>query len=956
MASFLRVGIHVIPRAPCLSHFAEQALVQETPWSHLLANATEHLWEIRQLGNQLRRPPSRRVYFPTAVMLTILGVAARYGWNAALSWGSFSMLLAAMSGDGGSFSKFEQDHERLYRHWDPLQRKLIEIDPNGPGSQELRTALAVILVGRVADLAPLSAFFPAEFIQLLNEWEDVFVEYGSSSGFSKSILEVFIQAQKKILEGFPLTSAPPALPAPAAQVVKRMEHPLAAEPVRREESPQIDPVVYPAIAPKPPPDNVAKPWKKRTSPTRPRPKQFSASKDYSNASLPILLAWQTVLKRLSEHLIPQEISTLDEDQLRHCVAETYDMLLETLQTGSVPSRFEKYLRRIEDTLGKKPRETLTHLQASAEYLHTSIEFHLNLTSQAIQQKQAEKPEVDLNTHPLAMVFAMGFSVIAWVRGMLPGAAPFFVGLSLPILGIASAMIVLGIVLVIAMKWRRQKSLSDAYGMENLDAHLRQIRAVIGDFINSENSPSRLDVAKIALKEVERREEHYGIYTGLEEHLEAAVQIHSPDSRAADAEPTLKDLEQVTADFVRIHSPSPHAEAIHRLALGLDWPKEDSDNSAPGGATGLLQKETAMAVASFLAISIAWAYAEPFLIPLDNRHEIFRIWAVSGYSAVVSGFFDDRIQAQARGITTYTSARRRTLVRTMLGLLLVDLLYSGIVEAFIYLKVLHDLPIVLSTLLEVLLIGWGLTDLLVFFVGQVIFNGLEEGLNPIDRKSHDVAVASIRHHLADVYILALPGWIPSMVCTMMLPVPTLSFMALNAGIVWWNMVYARAMRKNFQGLPERYKKMPVIGPVYNLINGFYAWNGLLGWIKGWLFVLYLTSLDWQIYLWEYPALVGPWLAWGGIVAWAYLMRHVFMPRERASVSSFQRVWRAAIWFLPIAIYASVLAANGNTMGGGSAGGDLGLMMIIGGVAGSLFAFQRWLRRLPQFPPRFVAYSA
>lgn len=573
-------------------------------------------------------------------------------------------------------------------------------------------------------------------------------------------------------------------------------------------------------------------------------------------------------------------------------------------------------------------------------------------------------------------------------------------------------------------WRRlQKSRDDSLESNAHEQVLRQIHHDVLEFIQSETSPPRLDVAKTALEAVEIYKERFGIDTGLDEILEDVILIHSPSSGVTRAEPTPEDLAQMANDFERMQGLRPAALAIVRLALGLDWPINEEDASTPGGAPGILfvrllkwadpkatdqgwaagvwalagifdgllgggivyllwghpvvailtvlsvavilhggmgviardrrgwyvkgwkilqyrrqplpyllepanfrqllfaisafsstllaltartpwefvlaavvppisinllyllkrlsavAKEKIGAIVIYLALIAVWGYLDPRLLPPSHHYELLRILPVSAFSGFVSGIFDDRVESNGKGRKTYTHQRLKALSRQILYFVMMDIVYSAPIEgSVIYLWVLHWIPGQwIPALVDAAFLSPFLVDPVAFYIGKRVFNPGDEGLSSFGSESHQHALEGLRQQLVRFYIRTLPAWFLSVLITMYLPIPVLSFAALNAGIIWWSLEAARAVRKDYNPAPVRYAQWWGVRHFLIVMQKFLDQPWLGAYLQAAILGLYMVGVGRQLYLWDLHQAVWTWTFLSLVIGWGYLhIRHVLWP--------------------------------------------------------------------------------
>src|SRR5262249_43124947 len=145
--------------------------------------------------------------------------------------------------------------------------------------------------------------------------------------------------------------------------------------------------------------------------------------------------------------------------------------------------------------------------------------------------------------------------------------------------------------------------------------------------------------------------------------------------------------------------------------------------------------------------------------------------------------EDRMEAYGHN-ENYTRERLRELGHRIIGFVLMDIFYSAPIEgALIYLWGLPSISGVWKpALIDALLLSPILVDPMAYYVGKIIFNRIDKDkqLSLWDPHSHQIAIESIREHLADFFLMALPVWFVSVVLSMYTSHsrPVLSFTFLN----------------------------------------------------------------------------------------------------------------------------------------------------------------------------------
>jgi hypothetical protein len=172
----------------------------------------------------------------------------------------------------------------------------------------------------------------------------------------------------------------------------------------------------------------------------------------------------------------------------------------------------------------------------------------------------------------------------------------------------------------------------------------------------------------------------------------------------------------------------------------------------------------------------------------------------------------------------------------------------------------------------------------------------------------------QRNMPEFFLLSFLGWFVSVLGTMYFSNHVLSFVSLNTGIIWWNLVDARAMREDFKGIPERYMQLPFVRWILAPLRWYYSRPWLGNYLRTAIVVLYVAAVGRQLYLWQLPDLyIGGWLLLAALAGWLYIgLRYVWPSTTTASKGlAACTIWRA-IWIMPfVLIIGATLARAGVT---------------------------------------------
>jgi hypothetical protein len=296
------------------------------------------------------------------------------------------------------------------------------------------------------------------------------------------------------------------------------------------------------------------------------------------------------------------------------------------------------------------------------------------------------------------------------------------------------------------------------------------------------------------------------------------------------------------------------------------------------------KEMAGAIVIYVALTTLWEFALPTVL-IGPRWELMKVLPIAMFAGVVSGIFSDRVGTKGKGRPDYTWKRFKALGVQILGFVALSVLYSAPVEwSVIYSWWLPMIPgpswvpaVVDSFILSPLVV-----DPLAYYLGKRIFIPMEERVGFFSLESRRRSMQSLRTNLAEFYLLSLPGWFLSVLGTMYLTNPILSFTALSAGIIWWNLVYARAMRPDFKGLPAWIQQKAWMQAWIALLQRLNNWMGLENYIRIMIGTLYFISVGRHLVLWDAPELYRQlWTGVGlaGVAGWVlYRIRSGWIARR------------------------------------------------------------------------------
>jgi UDP-2,3-diacylglucosamine pyrophosphatase LpxH len=272
---------------------------------------------------------------------------------------------------------------------------------------------------------------------------------------------------------------------------------------------------------------------------------------------------------------------------------------------------------------------------------------------------------------------------------------------------------------------------------------------------------------------------------------------------------------------------------------------------------------------YLALSAAWAYIEPSL-EWPKHWELLRILPLSFVTAVVSVFFDSRMNIHEGNGHRSRKERWSSLIFRLAGFLLIDVLYSAPIEgSVIYLWLLPTIPGAwFSAAVDALLLSPLLGNPLPYYLLKKSFNGIDRlrGERAFDREGD--AMPSLRKNMVDVYVLSLPVWFVSVWVAMSLSDPILSFTAVNVGIIGSDLISVWALRKGFRGVPRKYKSW---GPLA-FLQWVYDRPWFEDYLKGSLLALALLAAGRQLFLFgadpavQHAWAILSWLAIGAYGSW------------------------------------------------------------------------------------------